>query len=264
MEPKLHVETHGSGSTTIVVCNGLSQSTANWRGIAREDRHYRWVLFDAAGHGKSDLGETPYSLDGHVANLLRALKISGAERPVLMGFSHGARVALRAAAQHADQFTAMVLVSCGATTPPRRRAIVRSWLRCLELGGVAAMAWASLPTIIGRKILEKFDDLELLVKGTVARNQEAGLLATLQSMQDYPETRRDAERVNLPTLVLQGGEDPLIDAGDAQRLAEWIQGGQVRYFQDCGHTLPLEEPARFLQTVAHFLDVTIARHATQN
>ena len=253
--PKLHSEIYGdNGAPDIVVCNGLSQSTANWRGLARNNSMgMRWFLFDARGHGKSEIGETPMTLDDHVSDVLRVVEERGANKPVLMGFSHGARVALRAAAEYPDHFSALVLISCGSVVHAKRKAYVRSWERCLHLGGLEALAWSSLPSIVGRKVLEKFDDLEMLVRGSVSRNQEAGLKAVFAGMHGYPEAKADAVRVTLPTLVVRGGEDPLLGKSDTDNFLNWISSSDELTFEDCGHTLPLEEPERFTKALSAFI-----------
>jgi len=249
MSLDLHVERHGEGETVIAVCNGLSQTTANWRGLARANPHYHWLLFDARGHGKSPVGPRPYSLDDHVDDLIGVLDREGVASCVLMGFSHGARVSLRAAAEHGARFAGVVLVSCASRTSRRRRAHVASWRNCLELGGLPAMAWASLPNIVGRKILERFDDLDLLVKGSVSRNNEEGLRRMFEGMATYPAIRGDAERVEVPVLILRGEEDGLVDEQDSENLAAWIENAVSITFPECGHTLPLEEAEAFMKSV---------------
>jgi len=248
----LHIETYGHGAREAVICNGLSQTTANWRGIARQNQDWRWILFDARGHGRSLLRRRPYAIDDHVDDLLFALDHAGADKPLLMGFSHGARVALRAAATHADRFAGVALVSCGSEQSPRRRAYVQSWEQCLRLGGLRALVWASMPAILGRKILESFPDLETLVHASAARNNEEGLLAMFEGMAGYPPVRDDALRADLPALVMRGGEDPLVVAQDLDNLCAWLPHASAVTFEDCGHTLPLEEPKRFMAEIERF------------
>jgi len=254
MKPTLHLETYGEGPQTVVVCNGLSQSTANWRGIARQNPNLKWVLFDARGHGRSPLGPRPYHIDDHVADLMQIMERTQTQTAYLLGFSHGGRVAIRAAAQFPDAFKALILISTGAKNTPLRQAHVQSWSNCLALGGVEAMAWSSLPNIVGVKILEKFPDLSILVKGSAARNRKDGLEAMFEGMLNYPPTYDDAIQIQCPTLVFHGGQDPLVKDEDFADLRSWIPESQGCRFEDCGHTLPLEEPARFSKALLGFLN----------
>ncbi len=251
MVKRVHFESFGEGPE-IVICNGLSQSTANWRGIARQNPGYRWLLFDARGCGKSPLGPRPYRLEDHVDDLLWVLDQCAAKQPLLLGFSHGGRVATQACARFPERFSGLVLVSVGAAQTVRRRAHITAWRRTLELGGLRAMAWSTLPTIVGRKLLERFGDWELLVNGTVTRNSQEGLEAMFEGMSSYPPLEQDARQVKLPTLVVYGNEDPLVDQHDCDLLCAWT-GGSAMVFDACGHTLPLEEPDQFIQVIADFL-----------
>lgn len=258
MHPKLHIETHGEGETTIVICNGLSQSTANWRGIARQHPQFRWVLFDARGHGRSSMGPRPYSLDDHVQDLLAVLEQTETQNPVLMGFSHGGRVALRAASRFPSRFKALVLISTGARQTAIRKAHVQSWHNCLKIGGVEAMAWASLPNIVGVKVLEKFPDLGILVKGSAARNSAEGLDAMFEGMATYPPGHEDAPNISCPTLVFHGAQDPLVKSSDLEDMLNWIPQAKSAVFPDCGHTLPLEQPADFVKRLEEFVHQSLA------
>lgn len=253
MFKRVHYEVVGEGSQDIVICNGLSQATPNWRGIARTNPQYRWILFDARGCGKSIIGKRPYTLDVHVDDMFWVLDEVGDCQPLVMGFSHGGRVATRGVAREPDRFTGLVLTSVSSQLTTRRRAHVMSWERSLEIGGLRAMAWATLPNIVGRKILDKFSDWELLINGTINRNTEEGLLAMFEGMKSYHPLEEDARKVELPTLVLQGGEDPLLHQHDIDNLTAWTRGRSEMY-EDCGHTLPLEEPERFVASITRFID----------
>lgn len=248
----IHYEVHGDGDRDIVICNGLSQTCANWRGIARRFTQYRWILFDARGTGRSPMGPTPYHIDDHVADLATVLDRSGTEDPILMGFSHGGRISLRAAAEIGHRFSGLVLVSTGGRQTVMRRAYVRSWYESLKRGGISAMAWTSMPTIVGRKILERFQDWELIVKGTVSRNSEEGLKALFEGMLRYPPSEEDATRISLPALVLRGDEDPLVRLADHRDLCSWLSEPSEASVPETGHTLPLEEPEQFVALIDRF------------
>lgn len=250
--PRIHFEVHGEGNRDIVICNGLSQTCANWRGIARRFQQYRWILFDARGTGRSPLGPKPYHIDDHVADLRSVLDQTGTQQPMLMGFSHGGRIALRAAAEMGERFSGLILVSTGGKQTVLRQAYVRSWYESLKRGGISAMAWTSMPTIVGRKILERFQDWELIIKGTVSRNSEEGLAALFEGMLRYPPSEDDATRINLPALVLRGDEDPLVRIQDHRDLCGWLGDVVEASVPETGHTLPLEEPEQFLDLIDRF------------
>lgn len=249
----LHAEEQGEGEP-LVLLNGLSQSTANWMSHTRALRdHYRVVAYDARGQGRSTLGHGKLTLEGHVDDLASLLAHLGIGSAHICGFSHGARVALAFAARHPQQTRSLVLTSTGADADGRRRAIVESWRRIVGLGGVEALAWASIPTILGAKFLDELDgQLEPLVRATLQRNRTEGLAALLDGMQGYPPADADAERVVAPSLLITSLEDPLVSAVSAERLATLLRA-KHEVWSGAGHTIPIELPERWRAALVSFL-----------
>ncbi|PIE03145.1 MAG: hypothetical protein CSA81_03170 [Acidobacteria bacterium] len=255
MKPAIHIETYGEGSVTFVICCGLSQTTANWRTFVKNHQQYRWILFDPRGQGRSTMGERPYLLEDHVSDLLSVLTLEEIEKAILIGFSHGGRVALHFAASYPEMVEQLILVSTAAHTPALRKVLLRSWYELLQIGGVPAMAWGALPSIVGPKILADFkNNPELLVKGMDSRNTKQGLLAMLDGMFSYPEVDEDTAKIHCPTLIMRGGRDPLLDQEDDVIFREHLPHCEINVFPDCGHTLALEEPERFWLQVQKFIE----------
>jgi pimeloyl-ACP methyl ester carboxylesterase len=59
--------------------------------------------------------------------------------------------------------------------------------------------------------------------------------------------------IDLPTLILQGTGDNVVDPRNADLLAERIPGAHVELFPDRGHLLVWEEGAAIADTVKEFL-----------
>jgi pimeloyl-ACP methyl ester carboxylesterase len=59
--------------------------------------------------------------------------------------------------------------------------------------------------------------------------------------------------LDLPTLVVHGTEDAVVDPANAELLASRIPGARVERFEGCGHLLFWEEPERFVEIVGEFL-----------
>ncbi|CAM4176864.1 2-hydroxymuconate semialdehyde hydrolase [Mycobacterium basiliense] len=56
-----------------------------------------------------------------------------------------------------------------------------------------------------------------------------------------PSSTRPYERITVPTLVVEGGEDKLLPAGWAMRIAEQIRGGQFVVVDEAGHCPQIEQ-----------------------
>lgn len=237
----------------VVFLNGTTQTTVHWRPQALYfKKEHRILLYDARAQGKSELGRSPLTLATHVADLSNLLMHIGIEKAVLVGLSHGAHVALAMAAEHPAQVDRLVLCSMAAEPSARTRTALRSWGEILRAGGLAAMAWSALPTIFGEAYLaENRRILDKIVAAVAARNLAEALLAHLDAMTRYPSPALHTARIRRPTLVISGEQDPLVSPEGAARLAALCRGTH-RLLPQTGHTVPVEAPDLFNQTLAAF------------
>ena len=252
----IHYETHGfdNDGPPLVFLNGMTQTTRHWATHTRKLRSSRPIVtYDARGQGDSDPPPTVPTLKSHARDLLELLDHLDIPRADLVGFSHGARVALGFATQYPERVQRLVL--CAATARPTALAetIVRSWKEVLDLGGMAALAWASLPSIIGNDFLEKNSFLlENIVRASVDRNSEEGTKKLLDGLINFPPLNDLAGQVTAPTLVICGAQDLLVDVAGAQELADLCEGS-LEVIENCGHTVPIERADEFRAIITAFL-----------
>ena len=252
---RIFYQVRGSGPP-LVLLNGLSQSTANWTSqVTHLAERYTVITWDCRGQGRSEAGEGALDLDAHTSDLAALLDALGHERAHLVGFSHGARVALAFADRFPARVDRLVVTSIGADDAPLRAVILRTWKAILELGGVEALAWCSTTHIMGPAFLEaNVEHLEVMVKTTVQRNTEAGLRRMMEAIVTYPPTLVEATRVRVPTLVVTADRDPLCSPEAGRRLTEALPRGRHVLVEGSGHTIPVEEPRRWRDEVVAFLE----------
>lgn len=244
----------GGDAPAVVFLNGMTQSTQNWVSqVDRFEADFRVLTYDARGQGRSELGEAPLSMELHLADLQTLVDHLDLDQPHVVGFSHGARVALGFAAHHPDRVRRLVLCSLSAEPTALARTIVESWEQILDLGGLEAMSWAAIPNILGDAYLDQNEHiLEGIVRAAVRRNSEEGVRALLEAMEKYPPLAEMADAVDAETLVLSAADDLLVDRAGAEELARRC-GGEHRQVPNVGHTIPIEAPDAFHERVSTFL-----------
>src|SRR3954451_897905 len=98
------------GTPAVLFLSGGFGTVQNWsRVIGRLDGRYRTVRFDARARGKSGTS-ADYSVQGAVDDVGRAIDATGIERPIVVGWSHGATIAVRYAAEHPERVGGLVLI----------------------------------------------------------------------------------------------------------------------------------------------------------
>ena len=120
---RLHLDCVGSGSPTVVLLNGLSETSPFWSRVSPEvARSTRVCSYDRAGQGWSDDARRTPDADAVVADLHALLAAADEQGPfVLAGHSSGGVYAMAYAAQHPDDVAGMVLLD--SSTPDQYTAI---------------------------------------------------------------------------------------------------------------------------------------------
>jgi pimeloyl-ACP methyl ester carboxylesterase len=109
-DTRLHAVDAPGGTPALLFLSGGFGTVQNWsRVIRRLDGKYHTVRFDARARGKSGRS-ADYSVQAAVDDIGRVIDATGIERPILVGWSHGATIAVRYAAQHPGRVGGLVLI----------------------------------------------------------------------------------------------------------------------------------------------------------
>ena len=109
-DTQLHAVDTPGGTPPLLFLSGGFGSVQNWdRVIRRLAQKYRAVRFDARARGKSGTS-ADYSVSAAVDDVGRVIDATEIERPILVGWSYGATIAVRYAAQHPEQVGGLVLI----------------------------------------------------------------------------------------------------------------------------------------------------------
>lgn len=106
----LHAVDSAGGEPSLLFVNGQFATLSTWNPVLRLlDGKYHAVCFDGRARGKSGKS-SDYSIAGAVQDIGRVIEGAGLERPILVGWSHGATIALRYTTTHPDQVSGLVLL----------------------------------------------------------------------------------------------------------------------------------------------------------
>jgi pimeloyl-ACP methyl ester carboxylesterase len=263
--------TAGAPRERALYVHGLGGASTNWTDLAAllAVRFDGWAL-DLPGFGRSrPPARTSYSVRGHVAAVVDVLERivaepgEGAGRPVhLLGNSLGGLVSLFVAASRPDLIATLTLVSPAMPVYRVPRAFSRTLLLLL-LPGVPALAERRLSGVTPE---QQVRGMVQMCFGNPRRVPRARLEQALQEMRERAEqpwaTRaltlsmrglissylrvgprnawRLARSLRLPTLVVWGDRDRLVDPALAPRLAAAVPGARLQVLEGVGHVAMLE------------------------
>jgi 2-succinyl-6-hydroxy-2,4-cyclohexadiene-1-carboxylate synthase len=261
----LHVEDFGGVGTPLLLLHGFTGSSESWRHLApRMQDRWHPIAIDLPGHGRSDSPADParYRVERTVDDLLCVLDDLRLERPHLLGYSMGGRVALHLAHAAQERFASLTLESAspGILDPAERVTRVASdeaLAQLLDRDGIEPFVdrWERVPLFASQASLPA--EVRARVRAQRLRSDPHGLAGSLRGfgagVPDPLQSRLGELR--LPVQLIVGALDhKYVQVG--REMAAAIPGAALEIVDGTGHTVHLERPEAFAATLRTFLERT--------
>ena len=242
----------------LVLLHGLGSRGASWLPVA-DVLAARFHLYapDLRGHGDSDKPARGYLVPDYAADLARLLDALGLERPLMVGHSLGALVALAWAAAHPERVAALALEDPPLRTEPGVLAAFDGWQALNALSPEAAAAWFARehPEWSAEECRRRAESITATDPAVFAELR-ADAAANLASGRVERLAEWGLEAIAAPTLLLAGEPHlgSMTRAEDAARFAAIVPGTRLAAIGGAGHRLHAEQPERFVAAVLPFLE----------
>jgi len=252
---EIYYEIHGDGPQTLVMIRGLGSNLTAWYEQTPEFAcHFRVVVFDNRGAGRTDKPDAPYSIPQMAADtaaLMDALKIA---RAALLGISMGGMIAQEFAIAHQDRLSCLIL-GCTAfggkeavsAAPDVIAALIAGEKANPEQRKVQMRSGFSDDTIANRReIIDKHEKVraQYLIPAFAYQRQ-------IQAVVTHDTSAR-LNSLRVPTMVLAGRDDILVPPANSKLIASRIPGAILKELPG-GHLFFTEYPREFNDTVLEFV-----------
>jgi pimeloyl-ACP methyl ester carboxylesterase len=266
---RVSYRTAGDGGPVVLLIHGIVGCAEQWdQVIPLLAEHYTVIAPDLLGHGQSAKPRGDYSLGAYAASVRDLLVALGHRRATVIGHSLGGGVAMQFAYEYPPFAERLVLVSSGglgrevhpilrAATLPGSE-VVLPLIANERLHGVAG----ALIGLLGRLGLQAGTDLAEMARGygsLADAGARQAFIHTLRAVLDIGGQRVSAtDRLYLaallPSLIIWGGQDPLIPIEHAAIANRGLPNSRLEIFEDAGHFPQLHDPVRFALTLIDFIE----------
>jgi 3-oxoadipate enol-lactonase len=240
------------GKPKLVLANSLGTDFRIWRDVVvRLAGEFSILAYDARGHGLSETGETPYTIDTLADDLAQLIDATGFGPAIVCGVSVGGLTAQALYRSRPDLVSGLVLCDTA-----HRIGTNESWtdrIAKVEAGGLAAVADA----VLKGWFTEGFREGDPAFAGyrmMLTRTPVDGYLATVAAIRDADFTA-DAPRIAVPTLCLVGDSDVPTPPRLVQDLARMIPGARYELVRGAGHIPMVEQPETVAAMIGALADL---------
>jgi pimeloyl-ACP methyl ester carboxylesterase len=237
---KIYYETYGSGTPLLLLHGSILGYIDEYAQYIPElSKNYKVIAMALRGHGKSELGNEPFSYKLLAEDAMAVLKQEGVEKTAVIGFSAGAITGYYLAANYPNTVTRLVALA-GALNSDSYSPASRQYLKTLTLDSLQKR----FPDFIAerKKIMVQPDRYqELLTK-----------IAPTWTSGSYTAPAKPSD-IKCPVLSIGGDHDFYFSARSFVSVFEQIPNSQLAIIPNADHVAVIMNRNIFTILVYPFL-----------
>jgi pimeloyl-ACP methyl ester carboxylesterase len=230
---KIWYATFGRGTPVILLHGGLAN--ANYWGLLVRALapHYRVIVVDSRGHGRSSRNAEPYGYDLMASDVIGLMDDLRIDKAALVGWSDGAIIGLDIALHHPERLSK--LFAFAANSDP---------------SGVKDVNQSAVFTTFIARARKEYEEL------SPTPTQYDSFLAQITEMwQSQPHwTAAELRTIHVPTWIVDADHDEAIKRENTEFMASSIPDTGLLIQPEVSHFSFLQDPVQFNSDVLHFLE----------
>jgi pimeloyl-ACP methyl ester carboxylesterase len=223
----------GHGTPVIMIHGGLANSNYWGKQIPALDKHYRVIVMDSRGHGRSTRNSQPYGYDLMSSDVLGLMDYLKIKKAAIVGWSDGAIIGLDVAMHHPTRVSK--LFAFAANSDP---------------SGVADIAKSPVFNAYIARAGEEYKRLS-----PTPTQYKAFVEQITKMWETQPRwTAADLATIHVPTWIVDADHDEAIKRENTEFMATHIPGAGLLIQPEVSHFSFLQDPQQFNDDVLHFLE----------
>ncbi|KAA0690967.1 3-oxoadipate enol-lactonase [Neorhizobium sp. P12A] len=236
----------------IVFSNSLGTDFRIWRDvIVRLAGDFAIVLYDKRGHGLSDVGQVPCTIEDHASDLAGLLDMLSVKQAIICGLSVGGLIAQSLYQRRPDLVRALILCDTA-----HKIGTAEAWntrIAAIRENGIASIT----DGIMARWFTSAFRRPENIAYAgycnMLERQPVEGYIATCEAVRDADFTEA-AAKIAVPTICVVGDQDGSTPPDLVLSLARLIPDARYEVIKDAGHIPCVEQPEALTSVIRAFIE----------
>jgi pimeloyl-ACP methyl ester carboxylesterase len=232
-DAKIYYEVYGKGQPIVLMHGGLFGSTIEMTDfIEKLNKNYQVIAISTRGHGKSELGTEPLTLEQRANDAMAVINAVTKDSVIALGFSDGGYSAYKLGAMYPDRVKKLIVIGAGE---------IRPGLREFKFTAKQAL-----------EMDKPFWDQQLKLMPEPNRIED--LFTQVANCYNNVTVSKDLlSTIKCPVLVMAGDRD---DGNPVERVvsaARYISKSQISIIPNTGHGCFLENFEAAWASIAPFL-----------
>ncbi|MAD44203.1 MAG: alpha/beta hydrolase [Oceanospirillaceae bacterium] len=256
-----YMERQADGPVVVLV-HGFSANKETWLKLAAElPENYYLIAPDLAGHGETPAPDNgDYNLVRQAERIHALMAAKGIRRFHIAGNSMGGAISAIYATLYPQQLESLILIDSAGVDAPQPSLFMQSlaegqnpliatdkksfeyrWNLIME--EPPFVPWPIRPAIV-RKTINRAD---------INREIFSDMLATKETLNEKRFEQDLHRKVTMPTLILWGEKDHILDVSAAGVFKQLIPQAEVTIYPETGHVPQIEVPEETAASLVQFI-----------
>ena len=251
---RIYTEIHGDGEDLLLV-PGLGGRAQFWSAqIKTLSKHFRVILHDHRGTGRSTRSNIVYGAKQMSEDLLRVmdkLKITAAH---MVGHSTGGAIGQHIALKHPERLKKLVLSASWCGPDPLFIQLFETRRQVLiSCGPSAYLFMGTLLATPAWYLQTRFTSSQEFLEGRLKDFPGLEIELSRMSAVMSHDLRSHVHNIKTPTLVIGAEDDQITPPGFSAELAQRIPGAKLVLLPKGGHFCPMTMAETYNQHIINFL-----------
>jgi len=250
----LHHEylTEDENAPVLILINSLGTDFRIWLPLLDElNSEWSILLYDKRGHGLSDVGKLPYSIDDHAEDLIGLCRHLGIRKATICGLSVGGLIAQSVYLKKPELVKKLILSNTSHKIGTEE--IWAGRIAGVEEHGIESLADSVMERWFTKDFHERRKTDLAGYRNMLVRQDPAGYAATCGAIRDADFTASVSE-IKVPVLCIGGDQDGSTPPDVLRALAGMIPNARFELIEGCGHIPCIEQPAALADILDDFIN----------
>lgn len=245
--------------TPIIFIHGFPYNSTMWsQQIKVLKKEYYCIAYDIRGLGETPPGDGQFTIEMFVDDLFAVIDGLDIDKPIVIGFSMGGYIALRAMERDPHRFRALILSDTKSQADDDAGRLKRaSAIGIINSDGMEQFAADFVPMTFSDQSQEGLPETYAAFLERAQAESPIGVKGCLLAMAARTDTTHVLGDIRIPTLLLVGEHDALIPPAVMQQMQDKINGSTIVHVPKAGHMAPIENPEFVTQAIEEFLEKSI-------
>jgi pimeloyl-ACP methyl ester carboxylesterase len=259
---KLFAETMSEGQDVILL-HLTPVHHAFWLPVAEIlAQRYRVIMPDLRGHGQSEAGDGPITVEKLGEDVERLMNELGIGKALFAGCSIGGYTLYELWRRMPERILALAFCCCKPQADAdSNRAKRQEWIEDIRQRGTGIFIELMLNSLIGSTTRSRFPQKIGEAREMMQPMRPDAVIAVQQGLAARPDSVATARTIRVPSCVVGAAEDSASTVEDMKLLAETIRNGgygaEFHVLHDAGHFAPWEQPETVGPILRRFFDSVV-------